>query len=197
MNIKNCVYRLIGDNGEILYIGKAGNLKQRLSNHIYLPEGCYEKTKRIEYHSFSTKADMDFAEKYYIAKHKPFYNDLLKEDITIKVKELDDAEFILYETKQKESKIKSNNIMRDVELYIKHNSFDKYALKDDFMIYRVPKEIVFSIEDKFKDVYIYLVGVDGFILNGESYEKCYYGVYSYKDLHKFYVYYEDKLLFKD
>ena len=59
------------------------------------------------------------------------------------------------------------------------------------------KDNIYEIEDKFKDVYIYLVGVDGFILNGESYEKCYYGVYSYKDLHKFYVYYEDKLLFKD
>lgn len=190
--MRNCIYRLIGDNRQILYIGKAGNLKQRLSNHIHLPEGCYEKTKKIEYHSFLTKADMDFAEKYYIAKYNPFYNDLLKEDITIKVKELDDAKFTLYETKQKESKRKSNNTMRDVELYIKHNSFDNYTLKDGFIRYRVPKEIVFSIEDKFENVYIFFDGVDGFVLNGEKYEKCYYGVYSYEDLHKFYVYYEDK-----
>lgn len=99
--MRNCIYRLIGDNRQILYIGKASNLKQRLSNHIHLPEGCYEETKIIEYHSFLTKADMDFAEKYYIAKYKPFYNDLLKEDITIQVEELDDAEFILYKKHKK------------------------------------------------------------------------------------------------
>lgn len=45
--MRNCIYRLIGDNRQILYIGKAGNLKQRLSNHIHLPEGCYEKTKKL------------------------------------------------------------------------------------------------------------------------------------------------------
>ena len=49
--MRNCIYRLIGDNRQILYIGKAGNLKQRLSNHIHLPEGCYEKTKKIAYKS--------------------------------------------------------------------------------------------------------------------------------------------------
>lgn len=194
--MKNCIYRLIGDNREIIYIGKAGNLKQRLSNHIHLPEGCYEKTKRIEYHSFLTKADMDFAEKYYISKYKPFYNDLLKEDITIKVKELDNAEFILYDNnKQGKAKKSSKNIIREAELYIKYNSFDNYTLKDGIIRYRVPKDIVETIEEKFNNVHIYYDGTDGIVLNGEQFERVFYGIYSEECEGKFYIYYEDKPLF--
>ena len=112
--MKNCIYRLIGNDREILYIGKAGNLKQRLSNHNHLPKGCYEKTKTIEYHSFYTKADMDFAEKYYISKYKPYYNDLLKEDITIEVPELDNVVFELYnQIQNKTRKNNSKNIIRE------------------------------------------------------------------------------------
>lgn len=191
--MRNCIYRLIGDNRQILYIGKASNLKQRLSNNIHLPEGCYEETKIIEYHSFLTKADMDFAEKYYIAKYKPFYNDLLKEDITIQVEELDDAEFILYKKTQKgKRKNKNKNLIREAELYIKYNSFDKYTLEDGITRYRVPKDIIETLEEKFKNVHIYYNGTDGIVLHGEQYEQVFYGVYSEECEGKFYVYYEDK-----
>ena len=41
-----CVYRFIGKNREILYIGKADNLKHRLNGHTHLPEECYKRTKK-------------------------------------------------------------------------------------------------------------------------------------------------------
>ena len=45
--MKNCIYKFIGENREILYIGKAHSLKHRLNTHTHLPSECYEKTKKL------------------------------------------------------------------------------------------------------------------------------------------------------
>lgn len=42
----NCVYRFIGKNREILYIGKANN--HRLNGHIHGPEECDKRTELIQ-----------------------------------------------------------------------------------------------------------------------------------------------------
>lgn len=72
--MKNCVYRFLNQEGEIIYIGKAKNLKNRLYNHKHLPKDCYEERATVEYVAFETEDDMDFAERYYIPKYKPKYN---------------------------------------------------------------------------------------------------------------------------
>lgn len=41
--MENCIYRFLDINKKLLYIGKAKNLEERLSNHNHLPIECYEK----------------------------------------------------------------------------------------------------------------------------------------------------------
>jgi excinuclease UvrABC nuclease subunit len=62
--MKNCVYRFVNENNEIIYIGKAKDLRNRINTHNHLPKECYEERTRIEYTSFETETDMDFAERY-------------------------------------------------------------------------------------------------------------------------------------
>ena len=91
MNLKNCVYRFKDINGQILYIGKAKDLKLRLLNHEHLPIKCYKERVVVEYLNFNTEDDTLFAEKYFIANLKPKYNEIYKDkNLTIKIKELDD-----------------------------------------------------------------------------------------------------------
>ena len=89
MDYKNCVYRFLNESGQIIYIGKATFLKTRMSNHNHLSSNCYKETAKIEFMSFQTKDDMEFAEAYLIAKHKPKYNDkCVKKSFSIFVPEL-------------------------------------------------------------------------------------------------------------
>ena len=80
--MKKCVYRFLNENKEIIYIGKAKVLKNRLNGHSHLPDACYKETKVIEYVEFDTNDDMDFAERYYIMKFKPKYNKVLSDKST-------------------------------------------------------------------------------------------------------------------
>ena len=45
--MKNCVYRFINKENEIIYIGKSKNLEKRLKGHDHLPNKCYEEIKFI------------------------------------------------------------------------------------------------------------------------------------------------------
>ena len=97
--MKNCVYRFLNQEGEIIYVGKAKNLKNRLNNHKHLPKHCYEERATIEYVAFETEDDMDFAERYYIPKYKPKYNYIYAErDLRVSVRELDKQKWELYES---------------------------------------------------------------------------------------------------
>lgn len=95
--MKNCVYRFLNDNDEIIYIGKAKDLKQRLKNHCHLPDKCYEERKIIEYISFDTEDEMDFAERYFVPKVKPKYNTVYKyRELNLKISEFDSKKWSLY-----------------------------------------------------------------------------------------------------
>ena len=77
--VKNCVYRFLNDKNEVIYIGKAKDLKKRLNGHNHLNEECYVETSKIEYISFKTEDDMNFAERYFIMKFNPKYNVVLSD----------------------------------------------------------------------------------------------------------------------
>lgn len=88
--MKNCVYRFLNKDNEIIYIGKAVNLKNRITNHSHLPKECYNERVKIEFVEFDTTDDMDFAERYYIMKFKPKYNTVLSDkNMNISSMELD------------------------------------------------------------------------------------------------------------
>lgn len=92
--MKNCVYRFLNKNNEVIYIGKASDLKQRMWNHGHLPEECYKERIKIEFCMFDTKGDMDFAERYFIPKIKPKYNTVLSgKIITFDVPHLDNIKW--------------------------------------------------------------------------------------------------------
>lgn len=108
MEFYNCIYRFLNENNEIIYIGKAKNLKNRLNSHHHLPNECYEERKKIEFTMFETEDDMDFAERYYIPKIKPKYNDIFKERaMTLSIDKFDDAKWYKY---TKSLKIKEDEL---------------------------------------------------------------------------------------
>ena len=69
-----CCYRFIDSDGNIIYVGKAENLLNRLNGHKHLPDECYHRVVRLEYCKFDSYDDLYLAEPYFIAKWKPEYN---------------------------------------------------------------------------------------------------------------------------
>lgn len=194
--MKNCIYKFIGENREILYIGKAHNLKHRLNTHTHLPSECYEKTKKIEYYSFNTKGDMDLAEIYYISKYKPVYNDVSKYDISIDIKEFDELKFETYNNKFLTDKTPKNakGITRNFELYVKNNSFDNYTSKSGKKWYRVHPDFIKNELYKFesKGIYTEYQATEETTKFGKMYKVPQYLVYSYEDDYMFYIYTEEE-----
>ena len=100
--MKNCVYRFLNKNNEIIYIGKATNLRSRISSHNHLPQKCYDEKVRIEFISFESEDEMDFAERYFIPKHKPKYNTVMSNRImNLSLAEFDNREWISIEEYEK------------------------------------------------------------------------------------------------
>lgn len=96
-NFNNCVYRFLNKYNEIIYIGKAKNLKSRLSSHNHLPKECYEERERIEFIYLNNEFDMDLAERYFITKINPKYNTVLnKKNTELCLSEFDNAIWINY-----------------------------------------------------------------------------------------------------
>ena len=80
------VYRFIGIDDEILYIGKAKNLKKRLASYFGNQKNQRRKTKimvraalRLEYTLVDTEQDALLLEASLIRKHRPRYNVALKD----------------------------------------------------------------------------------------------------------------------
>lgn len=122
MEISNCIYRFINKAGEIIYIGKAVNLKNRISNHNHLDERCYLELDKIEYTCFPTEDIMDWAERYYIPKNKPKYNVVMKQRSFegFYIEELERREWNVY----KEHLIRTEDIDNRVIELISGNIFN-------------------------------------------------------------------------
>lgn len=103
--MENCVYRFINKDGEIIYIGKAKFINQRLNNHKHLSEECYKEVDIIEYCIFETEYEMDLAERYYIPKIKPKYNTMLSNNtLNISISEFDNKDWLVYKNPKKPKK---------------------------------------------------------------------------------------------
>lgn len=95
--MKNCVYRFLDEYENVIYIGKAKNLKTRMNNHKHLPESCYLEQAYIDYACFDNEYEMDFAERYYIQKLTPKYNTKLSDKpISFRSPDLDTIKFEIY-----------------------------------------------------------------------------------------------------
>ncbi len=80
------VYRMLNSKNEILYVGKAKNLPNRLKsyiaekNHIIRTERMLSQTKKIEITTTSNESEALLLEANLIKKFKPKFNILLKDD---------------------------------------------------------------------------------------------------------------------
>ena len=80
------VYKMISSTGEILYIGKAKNIPNRLKNYVTesnLPirtERMLSLTHNLETTTTSNESEALLLEANLIKKHKPRYNILLRDD---------------------------------------------------------------------------------------------------------------------
>ena len=80
------VYRMLNDKGEILYVGKAKNLPNRLKsyiaekNHVIRTERMLSQTKKLEITTTSNESEALLLEANLIKKHKPKFNILLRDD---------------------------------------------------------------------------------------------------------------------
>ncbi len=80
------VYRMLNAKNEILYVGKAKNLPNRLKsyisekNHIIRTERMISQTRKIEITSTSNESEALLLEANLIKKYKPKFNILLRDD---------------------------------------------------------------------------------------------------------------------
>ena len=106
--MQNCIYRFLNKDNEIIYIGKAKDLKNRLNSHNHLPKECYDERIKIEYVSFDTMDEADIVERYLISKVKPKYNtDFKSKEIAMTIDVFESFQWIDFNTK--------NNIIIDFE----------------------------------------------------------------------------------
>ena len=80
------VYRMLNDKNEILYVGKAKNLPNRLKsyiaekNHIIRTERMLSQTRKLEITTTSNESEALLLEANLIKKYKPKFNILLRDD---------------------------------------------------------------------------------------------------------------------
>src|SRR3989344_6724646 len=86
------VYLMKNDRGEILYIGKAGNLRRRVESYFNRPaqfriEQLLREVRRIDFKKTDTAIEALILESALIKKHQPPFN----------VREKDDKSFLYVE----------------------------------------------------------------------------------------------------
>ena len=81
------VYRMFDDGGQVLYVGKARNLKKRVASYFRNPEQLAPKTRALMKHTVSvevtathTETEALLLENNLIKEHRPRYNILLRDD---------------------------------------------------------------------------------------------------------------------
>lgn len=94
----NYVYRFENYDHKIIYIGKTGNIKNRLRQHFgtfgHLPAECYDQVEKVFYAEVGSAYNAEIMETYLIQTYHPIYNDEKKyraeeSDLCITMPELD------------------------------------------------------------------------------------------------------------
>ncbi len=83
------IYKFFGENGDIIYVGKAKNIKKRVNSYFTSLKGKDRKTKRlvkqiekVEFSVVNRESDAFLLENNLIKEHQPKYNVLLKDGKT-------------------------------------------------------------------------------------------------------------------
>lgn len=149
MKLENCIYKFISNNNEINYIGKAMNLGNRIENHNYLPNECYNSTYAIEYSEFGTKTkdDIEILEKYFISKQNPRYNEENK-DLTIEIEDAKNINWKLY----KNNNFAIRNHLKsidDIEYELNNIQID-IDIMDYYLMFTMIQNFAYQFYDRYK-----------------------------------------------
>src|SRR5436190_7899308 len=80
------VYQMLGEKGEVIYVGKAKNLKKRISSYFSRTAkdpktlSLIENIKDIDFTVTRSENEAVLLECNLIKKYKPYYNILLRDD---------------------------------------------------------------------------------------------------------------------
>ena len=107
------VYKMLNEKNEVLYVGKAKNLPNRLKsyvsekNHIIRTERMLSQTRKLEVTTTSNESEALLLEANLIKKYKPRFNILLRDDKSFP--------FIFISNKEKWPQIKKHRGKKDKE----------------------------------------------------------------------------------
>ena len=107
------VYKMLNEKNEVLYVGKAKNLPNRLKsyvsekNHIIRTERMLSQTRKLEVTTTSNESEALLLEANLIKKYKPRFNILLRDDKSFP--------FIFISNKEKWPQIKKHRGKKDRE----------------------------------------------------------------------------------
>ena len=100
--MENCVYKFLNKNKEVIYVGRAKNLKARLSGHRHLDINCYKSIEYVQYITVKDVNLLDFIECYFIQKYKPKYNSIFNKGSKVfSIDELDRRKWRFYKEYKK------------------------------------------------------------------------------------------------
>ena len=95
--MRSCIYKFLDVNKEVIYVGKAKDLKARLSCHRHLPIDCYKNISYVQYITIKDENTLDFIECYFIQKYRPIYNSKFnKGEEVFSIEELDKKRWSFY-----------------------------------------------------------------------------------------------------
>lgn len=76
------IYRFLNKEGTIIYLGRTGNMENRMKEHFsvngHLPNHVYKEVYKIETIAYTTAEEMEEKEVYYIDLYQPKYNTIKK-----------------------------------------------------------------------------------------------------------------------
>lgn len=145
----NCVYRFLNSENDIIYIGKAKDLKSRILAHHHLGEDCYKEVSKIQYTPMYTMDETDILERYLVAKIKPKYNvDFKNRTIIMNISDFDNLSWFDFKEEEKSAYTKDTEVYENFLICNDINFHEKLSDVD------VIRFIILSTNLSTKDNYV-------------------------------------------
>lgn len=161
------VYKFLNSSNEAIYIGRAKDLKSRITHHTHLPKQCYEERVKIEYIVCLNDDESAIYERYLINKLSPKYNTQYDNNSGFSF-ELPEKEWLDY---NKLEEVKVNKVSDE--------DYKKMDLKEKIKYHKSIGDVV----DKIRDKYI-VHKKEELEKKRDRYMDLYNNCYRYKDINK-------------
>jgi len=138
---KYFVYKFTNSLDEIIYIGKAKSMSNRMHGHNHLPRECYDNISKIEYLEVNNPSEGSIYEIYYINKYSPKYNivDNRGDDIGFELPEKEWKKWggvVNYTAPKDKDKLSIRNIKSEKKLQMIRFCFDNmYLIENTVLVF--------------------------------------------------------------